>query len=713
MILQFIENNIQRNMRSFSFIFFLLLPLHSIAAASKEISSNIGIPGTLNTPSAIFPAAGSISAGASLADPYNTLFLNFQPFSWLNVGTRYTDITDRPYVGSRTGQSSKDKSFDFSVRFYEGGKYIPSISLGIIDIGGTGLFASEYFVASKETSDFTGSVGLGWGRLGNRGDFKNPAIVLDARFSTRPVGTVGSAQGGAVSARRWFRGEQVAVFGSVLWHPVRWPQWTALVELDGNAYTQEAAGQPIDAKSRVNFGLARHFNKSGTATISYLRGDTLSFQLQSTALLGHDRTDSRKPYLPTLQKNRHPVYRREPPAELAAQFEHFYTALQQQGYFVHSLDLDPTSRRLTIWQSNTKTDRSLTALQFIGRTACNTFRDRITTVRVITLSGGLEVSAAEATVAAIEDEASDQIDTNDFIERSRFEAESSFRQSLAQFPNLLKYPTIGYGINPALRSNVGGPTHFYAGQLLLKPYSTVQITQGWSLTGTAAINLINGLDNLQRFTSGTLPPVRSEIELYQQGTGPVYIDQLETNYFFPVATDWFGRVSAGIFEEMYGGGAAEILYRPYSRRWALSLNANYVVKRDYNQLFSFQKYRTATGHLTLFYKTPFNGLNIKASVGRYLAKDVGASLDLSREFANGTRMGVYATKTNVSAAEFGEGSFDKGFYIQVPLSEFSLGPKGAASFNYKYLTRDGGQKVNDGVELYSIVGQHRLDTSHD
>ena len=51
-------------------------------------------------------------------------------------------------------------------------------------------------------------------------------------------------------------------------------------------------------------------------------------------------------------------------------------------------------------------------------------------------------------------------------------------------------------------------------------------------------------------------------------------------------------------------------------------------------------------------------------MGKYLAGDKGLTLDLSRRFQeSGFTLGVFATKTNLSAEEFGEGSFDKGFYF--------------------------------------------------
>ena len=42
-----------------------------------------------------------------------------------------------------------------------------------------------------------------------------------------------------------------------------------------------------------------------------------------------------------------------------------------------------------------------------------------------------------------------------------------------------------------------------------------------------------------------------------------------------------------------------------------------------------------------------------------------ATVTLTREFASGWSVGAYATKTNLSAEEYGEGSFDKGIEIKI------------------------------------------------
>ena len=80
---------------------------------------------------------------------------------------------------------SKDKSFDTKIRLLKESNIFPQIALGIRDFGGTGLFASEYLVASKRFgSNLDISIGLGWGNL-NRNDISNPFTRISNRFENR------------------------------------------------------------------------------------------------------------------------------------------------------------------------------------------------------------------------------------------------------------------------------------------------------------------------------------------------------------------------------------------------------------------------------------------------------------------------------------------------------------------------------------------------
>ena len=92
------------------------------------------------------------------------------------------------------------------------------------------------------------------------------------------------------------------------------------------------------------------------------------------------------------------------------------------------------------------------------------------------------------------------------------------------------------------------------------------------------------------------------------------------------------------------------------------------------------------------------------SYGKYLAEDTGYTFDLSRISKLGIRSGFFFTRTDVPARIFGEGSFDKGFYFQIPLDIFSKKYNSDyASLKLKPLTRDGGQKVEHQKSLQGLI----------
>ncbi len=103
-----------------------------------------------------------------------------------------------------------------------------------------------------------------------------------------------------------------------------------------------------------------------------------------------------------------------------------------------------------------------------------------------------------------------------------------------------------------------------------------------------------------------------------------------------------------------------------------------------------------TGFASAYWATPWYNYDAAIHVGRYLAKDVGATLDLRRTFRNGWQVGVFATLTDVPFDVFGEGSFDKGFYFQVPLDGiFGDAGRSKVSTRVRPVQRDGGQRLED------------------
>ena len=59
-------------------------------------------------------------------------------------------------------------------------------------------------------------------------------------------------------------------------------------------------------------------------------------------------------------------------------------------------------------------------------------------------------------------------------------------------------------------------------------------------------------------------------------------------------------------------------------------------------------------------------------------------------------VGLWATRTNVSAEDFGEGSFDKGLFFKIPLNGFlSSSSRSSYATRVRPIQRDGGQYLED------------------
>ena len=161
-------------------------------------------------------------------------------------------------------------------------------------------------------------------------------------------------------------------------------------------------------------------------------------------------------------------------------------------------------------------------------------------------------------------------------------------------------------------------------------------------------------------------------------------------------------LSLGILEEMFTGYGLEYLYFDNSKNYAFGFEVFDIKKRDYKLRFGTLDYKNTMGHLNFYYRNynliPFDA---KISYGKYLAGDIGATFELSRTFLNGAHFGVFATFTDVSADQFGEGSFDKGIFFNIPIY------KNFVNYSWRPLTKDPGAKLARKHSLYDLLVKFR------
>ena len=127
--------------------------------------SNYGGVGIIQNPTARFQREKS----CIILEPQRTIpkRVNYCiSLSWFEASYQYTDINNYLYSSVREfsgSQSLKDKSFDGKFLLRAESRLGPQLAVGFRDLAGTGLFGSEYLVASKFiTNDIDISVGIGW-----------------------------------------------------------------------------------------------------------------------------------------------------------------------------------------------------------------------------------------------------------------------------------------------------------------------------------------------------------------------------------------------------------------------------------------------------------------------------------------------------------------------------------------------------------------------
>lgn len=659
----------------------------------QPTASDWGEIGLLQTPTARMLPAGDARLHISRVAPYTRSTVMLQPMDWLEAGFRYTDISNRLYGPAIAGnQSYKDKSLDFKIRLTKESQWLPQLAIGVRDLGGTGLFSSEYLVASKRWGEFDASLGLAWGYLGGRRDVRNPLSVLGAKFNTRPAVEVGL--GGVPSLSTMFRGP-AAVFGGVQWQPSGSP-WTLKFELDGNNYQHEPQGNNQQASWPVNLGASYAYSPNIDIGMGFERGKT--WMLGLTFHGGLNKLYSPKLLDPTLASVS-AVKADASPAEAAkttAQALEAYTGWRVRGIEHRgtlSTLLADTAGGLYLKE---RIERAVAVLNRDAPNEVETFKLQLQerglglTQVVVDRAEWLAQHAAPMPPAML----LKAIDTTALYQGRQHTHESA-----------LFAPATSLEISPSFGQVLGGPAGFILYQVGVQARLEHAFAPNTWLSGNLNLRVLDNYGFYIYDGASSLPNVRTDMRRYTL-TSRLTMPVLQVTHMAQVSQNQYASVYGGMLEPMFGGVGAEWLYRPWRSPLALGVDVNHVRKRGYSQDFSFKDYKVNTGHVSMYWDTGWNDVQVTLSAGQYLAGDKGATLDIKRVFPNGVSIGAWATKTNVSAVQFGEGSFDKGIYANIPLD--AMLPKSMpniANIVWRPLTRDGGARLSRKYNLIDVTKQ--------
>lgn len=632
-----------------------LLFFQNIYADSFRFNSynNHGVTGLINMPNGRMFNESVHGITVYNGTPDQKITFTSSPYNWLEASFFYTNIKGVPYCDEPFDpvckQDYKDKGFNFKAQLKEEGK-LPSIVIGINDIAGTAYYSSEYIASSYGIENLDLHFGFAWGTLnGSDNPIKNPLGIISDSFYKRPNNTEG--EGGQFQPSRYFSDKTISPFYGISYAYNE----NLLLKLEKDTTVTPGLVGYEDPKSDFSYGLEYNINNNFTFGIFKERGNYLSFKF----IYKNDPKDSVKAY-------------RYKAAEYHAsdsKYDKLIKNLENNGIGVNKILETTDSIGLELTQF---AHPNLGVIEEIVKSA--------------TYDAGI----------------SKNIKTD--LRIANLQASSNFNNDIGPNANLIyerKKKSRFYSNNKIrFQPFIASREEFFKGAILLENDSELVITDSFLFSTNFKYSLWNNFDDLYLPPKYTYPAqVRSDVKDYlKEYNNGIIIGRAQFDYYITPKKNHHFMFTAGILEDMFSGVGFEYLYYKNTKNYAIGFEVFEAVKRDYEMRFGTINYSNVTSSLNFYYKNynyiPFD---MKVSLGEYLAGDEGGTIEISRTFRNGTKFGVFATITDVSSEQFGEGSFDKGIFFNVPVYGNFV------NYTWRPLTKDPGAKLNRKNNLYNLL----------
>lgn len=690
------------------------------APSLQPSQSDFGGVGLMQMPTGRMAPEGEFNFSVTGSNEYLFYNVTLQILPWLETTIRYTRVQDLPYSTSLPDVDNEytDKGIDFKFRIWEESQYAPEIAIGVRDFAGTGLFDAEYIAATKRystpqlgTFDFT--LGMGWGYLGTRDNITNPFCKASERFCDRSEEFLDS--GGTTNFDRAFKGP-AALFGGVEFQTLHTPL-RFKVEYDSNDYSTDYAvvGADVDMTPHTpwNFGVLYRLGIADFR-LSYERGDTLVAGLTLNTNFNDMPSFWRDTPTPEVESNQ--------PEELSdVDWERVTEDLDKvAGYQNTRIYVDDNT--VTVVGEQKKYRDRIEAHEKAAAVLHNEMPDDIDTYAINERSRGL---VGEQTIISKE-KYRDFAQVN-YINPKIEDATAKASNKPSGESVYDGFERFDWGFAPKLVQTLGNAEDFYLFSVGLSGNASYWLTDNLEIGGSLYWDWYNNYDKFIYVTppdGTTVPRVRTMFRAYQNEHA-VTMSNLQLTWFQEYSNTMDQQFYAGYLESMFAGVGTEFLYRPQGANWAIGADVNVISQRDPQSYFGVydEKWQNVpeygrpfqvidkgfTGFVSGYYYPQWEFLQdlmIQVDVGQFLAGDVGTQINVSKQFKSGVIAGAFASFTDLSADEFGEGSFTKGFYLSIPFDIMTVKPSNnRANFSWQPLTRDGGQKLGRKYSLIELTDE--------
>lgn len=650
-------------------------------------------------PSARMNRVGTAAVGFAYVPPYRNYAAAIQGLERLEFGINYTTYIGMPdpVMGSMGFGDFTDRGANLKIALLQkvdGFPYFPEIAIGLEDFYGTKRFHSFYVVGTKEILEWNLETTVGWGN-----------------------------------------GRMKGFFGGLGWTPFRKTnlfglnRLTLLGEWDATDYAHHPLEHPKarKVKSPINVGLAATFFDLLQVNVSTVRGAQVAASASLHCPLGDTKGLFPKVDDPPYYKapiDTEPLGFLRSEKELARELAFAFAEQGLNLYRLYVREEEKGKRSLWIKVINTR------------------YREeRKVKERIQTVLGALAPSNITAVTAVIE---SDGIPTHEYrfqvldllnfregkVGECEFDILTPMREPTPPpnpFEGTLLYHRSKaiwlFNIRPRLLTFFGSATgkFKYSAGIVAGPEGYLFDQVYYKIQGAYNAHASHSdVGDMDMVNPSQILNVRSDSVKYFQ-THTLALEEGYIQKGFYLNQGWYGRLALGYFEPAYGGAAAEFLYYPVGSRWGVGVEGATVLKRRYHGLGfttktrKFQGFKPEFVHfigyqyfLDLYYDIKPLQIDFKVSVGRFLARDVGARFEVGRYFPSGFRFSVWYSLTNAHDIVNGSRYRDKGVAFMIPF-DFFLKKSSRTYIPYALSVwlRDTGARAATGKRLYKTLQEER------
>ena len=652
-----------------------------------------GQTGLINMPDARIAEDGTLRFGASYFRPYLPIWSSITLLPRLELSGRYTIVRG---LSSGLGQgfgSFKDKAFDGKALLSREHDWWPSLAVGALDFFGTAVFSGQYAVLSKRLGNADYSLGYGTDRIDG-------------------------------------------LFGGVRFRPSWNRNISFLSEYDANDYRNDFGAADSGADTRHGgwtYGL--EYRKGWFGVQLSAQGDDIGVNTYVSVPLMDEE------FVPKLHEP-DPYTEVTPKVALdqwLADTDYAVRLARTLGeHDYKNIRLSFNGHRLTVSLTNTRISMIGRAVGRAARIVLALGPEDMRAIRIIYTVDDLPVLSYDFTnthklqryfEGLLSREQLDHyldITYPDPVKSDRFPAQAialpqddeatsfapmrrteeghflSFRQ---ESKDLSSFRIVPFNVGLFFNDPNGAARY----QLFTSADYRRQIGRGRFLEGAVEATLSENVSSVSEGSNSTLPHVRSDIALYLKGNGGRFkLSRLLLNQYLQAGERIYARLTAGFYEMMFAGTGGQLLYLPKQGNWAADLSVDWLQQRATKGAFHFRDYRVLTALGALHYRIPAWGLTATARAGRFLAKDKGVRLELSRRFRSGISFGVWYTRTDgdddTPPGSPGDPYFDKGIFASIPLSSMlTKDTRARSNFSLRPWARDVGQMVVSPGDLYTTM----------